>query len=712
MLSIPQMKVDGNADTTHLAIFLRSQNSYNEQDIINDVARFTRIRRDAVSVVDPSDIGQQTILRYVAQTRSFLPRISGMESEIKTSFAWFDAFMGLKKEAHSNFYFDLAAFLWNLGAFESVRGSKVDRSTDEGIRIASRHFQQAAGYFDYIQEHILPKLVNCTLPCLTVDCLHMVKQLLLAQAQLCFYEKAVRDKKKDSMKSNIIAKLSMQTSLFYAAASVACRAPSLTMVVDISWFAVSDFQAKCFLGAAEYWQAVASKEAALQKGTGYGEEVARYNRAEQHVRTALEMGRKFNLTASSLPAVAESLLNVIVNNRTTAIHDLSTVYMESVPNESSLTEVTPVAMVKPSGLPDLSTLLTDSADTALFQYVLPKAIIEANRRFYEEINGLYAQASAQVVNATDMGKTTLSSVGLPGSLEAVKPENPLPEVLWTKIEKAKAAGGLERLRSLLDDLKSGARRALNSMGTIEDTLDREERQDDSFRSRYAHFNGTRSAVMGQDIRVNIHKLREAYANAQRNDDALTQDIFSPATINSLARLSQTREQIEQLFPSATAVSGSVDLLDLGADQHAAHTGIATNLSPTGQILEEKLEVLAGLFETRQLSLEGLKQLTNVDLLQQIQRAMDAGTDVFVLHNKYSQEARQLAEQINQSVAQQDALMTEILRLNEIFVKSKDNDPLAKARNEVIQSLEQSVVKYFSLQGQISAGLTFYSNLQV
>jgi hypothetical protein len=41
---------------------------------------------------------------------------------------------------------------------ESLRGARVDRTSEEGIRAANKHFQQAAGFFEYIREHILPNL--------------------------------------------------------------------------------------------------------------------------------------------------------------------------------------------------------------------------------------------------------------------------------------------------------------------------------------------------------------------------------------------------------------------------------------------------------------------------------------------------------------------------------------------------------------------------
>lgn len=707
-MSIPHMRPDGVADTTHLAIFLRSQNCYNENDILNDVARFSMIRRETVSVQEPSEAGQQTILRYFAQLRALIPRLDIKESELKTTFGWHDAFAVTKKESHSNFYFDLAACLWNLASFESARAVQVDRSTDEGIRTASRYFQQAAGYIEHLKEHILPNLAasSVSLPCLSENCLNMVKQLLLAQAQLCFYEKAVRDKKKDSMKSNIIAKLALQTSAFYSSASVATRASPLGTVLDMSWFAITDFQAKCFLGAAEYWQALAAKEQALQRGQGYGEEVARFNRAEQHIRSALNVGRQTHVT-SALTSVADSLLSVILTSRNSAIHDLSTVYMEAIPSDSSLAEIVPVPMVKPSTLPDLSALLASegTGSQTLFRYVLPRPVIEANRQFYESVNSLYTSSQTNATNAMNLGKSTLSSVGLPGSLEVVKPENPLPEMLWQKIAKVQTMGGLDRLRSLLDDVKNSARRAVQSMSMIEDTLGREERTDESFHSRYSSYAASLSSTLNQDIRVNLRNLKTAYDNAQTQDEQLTQSLFSPNTINTLVKLSQTREQLQAQFPQSTAEAlGSVDLLDIGQDR--------PQMSPVATQLEEALHLLAGIFETRQQTLQRLQALTQVDLLEVIQQTLQNGnSSVASIHSKYQGDAQQLVQEVQSSITQQEQLLSRILQLNDAFVQSKIHDPLAKARNAIIQSLEEAVVMYFQIHGQILSGQSFYSNLQ-
>lgn len=260
----------------------------------------------------------------------------------------------------------------------------------------------------------------------------MVKSLMLAQGQLCFYEKSVKDKKNGTMKASIVAKLAKQTSTFYQTTCVACKVGALGSMLDISWFAVTDFQSKCFQGAAEYWQAHASKEAAMAAGTGYGEEVARFNRAETLVGLALAQTSKFPI-AETLTFGANGLKAAILQHKQTAEHDLRTVYMESVPNDYSLTEVGSVAMVRPSPLPELTE--TPAANfTPLFKYLLPQRIREANAKYTEDINGLLQRANSAADNATNAARTALSAKGLPGSLEAAKTEDPLPPSLWSKVQ--------------------------------------------------------------------------------------------------------------------------------------------------------------------------------------------------------------------------------------------------------------------------------------
>jgi len=434
-----------------MANCLVSQNGCPEELVNADIASLSQYRVAAINVTGYSESGQQYLLRYCQQLRQFVPRFVGLEAQLKVSFSWTDAFGINMKTTSDSFYVDMACCLWNLASFESLQGAKLDRTSEDGLRAASRHFQQAAGYIDHIKEHVLQKLPALgQYPCLSGDGLAMVKELMLAQAQLCFYEKAVKDKKTGKMKAAIIAKLAKQTSVFYGNTSVMCKVGVLGSMLDISWFAVTDFQNKLFQGAAEYWQAQASKDAAQASGSGYGEEVARYNRADTMVGIALAQTKKFAI-AESLTYGANGLQQAIHQHREVALKDLQTVYMESVPSDSSLEDVGPVAMVRASAVPELapagpSTAAGATATTAaaggastpppppLFAYVLPQHVRDANRTFGEEISNVLMNVTSAAEAATNGGRTALSSKGLPGSLEAAKTEDPLPPSLWVKVE--------------------------------------------------------------------------------------------------------------------------------------------------------------------------------------------------------------------------------------------------------------------------------------
>jgi programmed cell death 6-interacting protein len=110
-------------------------------------------------------------------------------NEFRVSFRWQDGFRTSKIVMSNCMYVDWACFVWNLAALESQLGSKIERATDEGIKTANKHFQQAAGYFDFIITRILPQCTGSLLVGLSQNAILMSRDLMLSQAQLCFYEK-------------------------------------------------------------------------------------------------------------------------------------------------------------------------------------------------------------------------------------------------------------------------------------------------------------------------------------------------------------------------------------------------------------------------------------------------------------------------------------------------------------------------------------------
>ena len=162
--------------------------------------------------------------------------------------------------------------MWSLGAQESLKGAKIVRDSDEGIRSSCKHFQTAAGIFDFILTTISPHLPARCCITLSKPSLLLAKNLMLAQGQMCFYEKSIKDRKAGNMKPAIIAKLSAQTCCFYEEANKYSMDVELGRIIDPSWKIHTEFQYRQLDACAEYWQAMAAKEEAVSKASGFGEE--------------------------------------------------------------------------------------------------------------------------------------------------------------------------------------------------------------------------------------------------------------------------------------------------------------------------------------------------------------------------------------------------------------------------------------------------------
>lgn len=104
----------------------------------------------------------------------------------------------------------------------------------------------------------------------------------------------------------------------------------------------------------------------------------------------------------------------IVKNRTTAEKDNSTIYLESVPPESSLKPIGKACMVK------IIEPEFPAPSKVLLATLLPKPVKEAISSFQKEAGTLITEAEQQGKDASRDARKQLSSVGLPGSLEVRK----------------------------------------------------------------------------------------------------------------------------------------------------------------------------------------------------------------------------------------------------------------------------------------------------
>ena len=618
-----------------------------------------------------------------------MPRLDGFRDQMDWSFTWGEAFSTVKRDLSSNsLYLDWGSVMWSLGAQESFKGAKIIRDSDEGIRNACKHFQTAAGIFEFITTNILPHLPPKCCATLSLPSLQLAKNLMLAQGQMCFYEKSIKDRKAGNMKSAIIAKLSAQASYFYEEANRYSMDVEFGRIIDNSWKLHTEFQYRQLDACAEYWQALASKEDAVTKGTGFGEEVARLSKAEQLLTKLIQFAKSSKL-GSEIYQGSEALLNVVVSTKATAENDNKTIYLETVPSITSLKGIDRITMVKPSSLPEYY-----CNEKPLFPQAYPSEVHEAVAAYKERLQNLITMNKGVDDELSSMARATLGSINQPHKLDWFKSGGTMPETLWKRVSKLQSMGSQRSdagskdgpcglIKAMMEDLKATSDQAYSKFIQCEETITKEEENDERYRARQPTWTGTPLNMLNRDIKMHLSRLKDAYASAKDRDKQLentSATLFSENQDDSLGSeafnfnvLLWPRKKIESTFLERMPLTGEVDLLHLDDETNSSSSSSSSLVSEAAKALEQKMVELASLIEERGKSVKSMEKLSdtkNMDIviasLLQLHSTKKGAAIKSDAENMVMSAVTPFKDQIEQTKTKQESLLEEIAALDTAF----------------------------------------------
>lgn len=136
---------------------------------------------------------------------------------------------------------------------------------------------------------------------------------------------------------------------------------------------------------------------------------------------------------------------------------------------------------------------------SFFKDVQPKAIKALLAATREKVDLLVATTVSSATAATNEGRKQMSDVGLPGSLETYKTGGLFPENLWLEIERVQMTGGIAELLQRYSDLEISATHSHSTIGEIEESVNREERVDQAFHSRFQEWGAGGGSSMGSGV---------------------------------------------------------------------------------------------------------------------------------------------------------------------------------------------------------------------
>lgn len=288
-------------------------------------------------------------------------------------------------DSQNNLRFELANIIFNLCSLYSQLAFSLNRTTSDGLKQACNYFCQAAGVLAHLRADILPDLRASPPEDMDEMTLLSLEQLCLAQAQECFWQKAVKDELKDAS----IARLAAQVSDFYVDAS---EYAVKSNAISPDWIHHMTAKQHHFAAAAQYRQSLDC----LEKRK-YGEEVARLRDSVACVNEALKESRWINRVVLG---DLNGLKSRVTEDLKRAEKDNDIIYLNPVPPKSELKTLGRASMVAakaPSQVTDAISMLGPNGPLGqpLFSKLVPYAVHIAA--------SIYSDRRDRLINETIIG---------------------------------------------------------------------------------------------------------------------------------------------------------------------------------------------------------------------------------------------------------------------------------------------------------------------
>lgn len=557
--------------------------------------------------------------------------------------------------------------LFNIAALQSAVAAAQGMETDESLKLAIKLLQQSAGIFAHLKSVTPFAIPQEPTPDLNPDTLQVLSNLLLAQAQEIFVVKAI----KDSMKEQIIAKLACQCEELYAEALRGLQKDALRSLWDKEWIAVVAGKQAGFHALTQLYQSLVCRA-----NKAIGEEIARLQNAVELFKAAQSRSGKPNLF--------EEYAARAQRNLTETKKDNDFIYNEIIPDVKSLESPGKALLAK--ALPLSAPLSPNSTDlfTALVPVALHQAIAASDARKNEVVNGevLKLREATQTLNGV------LASLNLPAAIE-VTSGDALPQSLLDKSKEVREKGGIESVRSLINELPQLLTRNQEILDESDRLLNEEAESDGRLRAQFKErWSRTPSEKLTEMFRSNSGKYREIIRNAV-NADKVVRETFEKH-LRGMDLLSKPPSELQGACPS----------------------GGGCNLSSCSSVqdLRRLMESVETIKAEREVIESELRSAT-VDLKDQFLSALaqdGAINEPSISVGAIGKAFSGLRDQAKDNVTRQETLIVDIQRAHSAFVSETGGG--SGSRDAFLSELASAYDNFTTLQNNLKEGTKFYNDL--
>ncbi|KAF2418793.1 putative pH signal transduction protein pala [Tothia fuscella] len=669
-----------------------------------DLATIDSLRDAAVNSLDPHFSGIRKLQAYAAQ----LVWIGGkfpIDNQIGIEFPWYPAFgnttafgnnVTQRPISQNNLRFELANILWNLAALYAQLAFSSNRSTPDGLRAASNYFCLSAGVLSYLRTDIIPELRSTPPEDMDTMTLQSLESLMLAQAQECFWAKAVSDGLKDAS----IAKLAAKVSDLYADAQ---DFGAKTESIESDWLHHMTAKHHHFAAAAQYRAACDC----LEKRK-YGEEVARLRDSLLCVSEALKEAKYINKTVLG---DLNGLKSRVQEDLKRAEKDNDMIYLIPEPPKSELKTLDRAMMVSakiPPQIKDPMSTLGDNGELGqpLFTKLVPYAVHVAASIYEDRRDRLVKNSIIDEMEAmTGKIREVLKSLNLPGSLQALEKPLGLPPGLVSHAEEIRQQDGPNRLVKSINETEKLKDNDRNIYQEGVELLRSEAAEDDRARIKYGTERWSRPVAKDANpkLHAQIAEIDNYLKSAASSDETVYKKFRDSESLIRL--LGGNDRDLEHYVPSSRRA-----VLTPAVDQASSRLRACLNdISRLESRRARKIESLIAKIKQDDINPELLREAARLERDFPMQK-IEAGQfeDFFErrLVAKFEVDKGMVAEEERE----QQALIKRLQDTNAAFSAARRGDESTKQREKALQSLENAYFKYKEIITNLEAGRKFYNDL--
>ncbi|PGH20826.1 pH-response regulator protein palA/RIM20 [Polytolypa hystricis UAMH7299] len=659
-----------------------------------DMLIIDRLRTDAVNVQEPHVTGISRLVAYAAQLKWIVGKFP---IDVGVDFAWYPTF-GFNISTpvvQNNLRYELANILFNLAALYSQLAVNIQGAAPDSLKTACKYFCQAAGVMVHLRVDILPDLRSEPPEDMDEMTLRSLEELLLAQAQECFWQKAVKDGLKDAS----IARLAAKVSDLYASAGE-CGVKS--NAISVEWIHHMTAKHHHFAAAAQYRQSLDC----LEKRK-YGEEIARLRDSLSCVNEALKESKWINRVVLG---DMNGLKNKVVEDLKRAEKDNNMIYLIPVPPKSELKILDRATMVgakAPAEVTDALSMLGDDAPLGrpLFAKLVPYTVHVAASIYADRRDRLVNQTIiVELESMTTKLRDLLQSLNLPGSLQALEKPLGLPPAVVSHAEEMRQQDALNRIRRSLEDtakLKANDK-AIYTEGV--ELLMAEREEDDRARTKYGTDRWARdpSDIVSKKLYTQISEIDGYLKSAQSSDGLVEGKLRDSEHIFRI--LTGTNRDMEAYVPSSRRATITPQV-----ERESARLRACLNdVSRLESRRKRKIEALKDKAKSDDINRALLRETARLEREFPMQK-IEAGQfeDLFEEQLRvYDSDRAMLSEE----ETHQQHIEQSLREANTAFTSARRGDTSTRDREKALQDLENGYLKYKEIISNVEVGRTFYNDL--